>query len=90
MILYMSIYVGKYKGYPIFVSNLKNKKYYALVNNRKVHFGDSRYQHYTDKMGYWEHLNHYDKERRRRYKIRHEKDRHNKGSAGWFADQILW
>jgi len=27
---------------------------------------------------------------RKRYKIRHEKDRHRKGSAGYYADQLLW
>lgn len=27
---------------------------------------------------------------RKRYKIRHEKDRHRKGSAGFYADQLLW
>lgn len=29
-------------------------------------------------------------ERRRLYKIRHEKDRHRKGTAGYYADKILW
>tara|TARA_R100000231_G_C5330531_1_gene166352 strand:- start:11958 stop:12266 length:309 start_codon:yes stop_codon:yes gene_type:complete len=28
--------------------------------------------------------------RRSLYKKRHEKDRHKKGSAGYYADQILW
>ena len=28
--------------------------------------------------------------RRKAYKSRHEKDRHKKGSAGFYADQILW
>jgi len=28
--------------------------------------------------------------RRHMYKIRHEKDRHKRGSAGYFADQLLW
>ena len=32
----------------------------------------------------------YAKERRRLYKERHEKDRHKKGTAGYYADQILW
>jgi hypothetical protein len=27
---------------------------------------------------------------RKRYKMRHEKDRHRKGSAGYYADQLLW
>ena len=28
--------------------------------------------------------------KRKAYKARHEKDRHIKGSAGYYADQILW
>lgn len=27
---------------------------------------------------------------RKRYKMRHEKDRHRKGTAGYYADKILW
>lgn len=82
--------VGTYKGYPIYLSERSNKKYYAIVDGYKIHFGDTRYEHYYDKIGHYSHLNHNDKNRRKRYKQRHEKDRHLKGSAGWFADQILW
>jgi hypothetical protein len=32
----------------------------------------------------------YADERRRLYKIRHDKDRRVKDSPGWFADRILW
>jgi hypothetical protein len=28
--------------------------------------------------------------RRRMYKIRHQKDRHRRGSAGFYADKLLW
>jgi hypothetical protein len=28
--------------------------------------------------------------RRKAYKMRHEKDRHVRGSAGFFADKLLW
>jgi len=28
--------------------------------------------------------------RRKLYKQRHKKDRHNKGSAGFYADKLLW
>ena len=28
--------------------------------------------------------------KRNAYKARHEKDRHIKGSAGYYADRILW
>ena len=32
----------------------------------------------------------YAKERRKLYKIRHEKDRKKTGTNGWYADKILW
>ena len=32
----------------------------------------------------------YAKQRRKLYKIRHEKDRHKKGSPGYYASRILW
>jgi hypothetical protein len=32
----------------------------------------------------------YANERRRLYKERHESDRHKKGSAGYWADKLLW
>ena len=41
-----------------------------------------------EKKGYYE--KGYAKERRKLYKIRHEKDRHKIGSNGWYADKILW
>lgn len=30
------------------------------------------------------------KTRRRLYRMRHERDRHIKGSRGWYADKLLW
>ena len=32
----------------------------------------------------------YAKERRRLYKIRHNKDRKTRGTPGWYADKLLW
>lgn len=83
-------FVGRFRGYDIYVSAARYKKYYALVGGRRVNFGDKRYEQYHDKMGHYSHLNHGDKDRRRAYKLRHEKDRHEKGTAGWFADKVLW
>jgi hypothetical protein len=81
---------GRFQGYEIHVSDKYPKKYYALVNGKKVYFGDSRYQQYEDKMGYYSHLDHHDEKRRENYKKRHTKDRFNPESAGWFADNVLW
>lgn len=32
----------------------------------------------------------YAQTRRRLYKIRHNKDRKERGTAGWYADKLLW
>jgi hypothetical protein len=69
-------------------STRKNKKYMVEVNNKTIHFGDNRYQHYKDKIGLYSMLDHKDKERRRRYYARHGKaDKH---SAKWFSHKYLW
>jgi hypothetical protein len=62
------------------------------VNNKWVHFGDTRYQHYRDRtpLRLYSHLNHGDAARRRNFKSRHERTRHVKYSASWFADNYLW
>lgn len=83
-----------WKGYPIFVSDKPAKKYYAVVPGilrpRRVYFGQRGYEHYWDRLGHYERDNHLDPVRRRHFKARHEKNRHKKSTAAWFADQILW
>jgi hypothetical protein len=86
----MSQPAGWYGGYPIYVAERRPKKYYAVVDGSRVYFGDTRYQQFYDKMGHYAALNHHDETRRANYKKRHAKDRVVRGSAGWFADQILW
>lgn len=79
----------KFKGYNIYVSDKPSKKYYAVVNNKKVHFGARGYDQYFDKLGHYEKYNHYDEERRERYYKRH-KINYPKGSPDWFSKNILW
>jgi capsid portal protein len=86
----MSNFVGKFKGYTIYLSDKPQKKYYAIVNNRKVYFGQYPYQQYRDKLGYYSDLDHLDKQRRKNFKSRFERYRHRKGSSAYFSDQILW
>lgn len=79
-------------------SKTKHKKYAAILKNtetgrnKKVNFGDKRYQHYRDKtgLGLYSHLDHRDPERRRRYRARHAKTMKKKYSASWFAAKYLW
>ena len=69
-------------GVTIKPSIRKHKKLDVFKNERLlVSIGDVRYSDF---------LQHGDEERRRRYKMRHEKNRHKKGTAGYYADKILW
>ena len=78
----------KLDGFDFQKSTRKHKKYMVKVGNRTVHFGDTRYFHYHDKIGLYKHLNHGDKERRKRYYARHGKA--VKYSPKWFSHKYLW
>lgn len=77
-------------------STRKNKKYDVFLNINKikkfiVSFGDTRYQHYYDKIGFYKNLNHNDKNRRKRYIQRHKNDNiNNPFMAGFWSFQFLW
>ena len=73
------------------VSTRKHKKYAAVLpDGTRVHFGDTRYQHFRDRtpLRAFAHLDHGDEERRRRFHARHGE--YPKHSAGWFAKKYLW
>ena len=88
----------QYKFLMFQKSKTKNKKYDALLMHKKtkkiklIPFGDDRYPQYEDQtgLGLYSHMNTFDKERRRLYKIRHENTRDKKYSSSWFADRFLW
>ncbi len=83
------MFVANFKGYDIYISPRENKKYMAIVNDKKIHFGDKRYQHYKDKLKHYAYLDHNDKARRQLYYMRHGLTA-PKGTAKWFAHNILW
>jgi hypothetical protein len=74
---------AKSLGVEVKPSTRKHKKLDVFDDTGKklASIGDKRYSDY---------LQHGDDERRRRYKARHESHRHKKGSASYYADQILW
>ena len=74
------------------VSTRKNRKYMVTRGGKTIHFGDKRYYQYRDStpLKAYSHLAHLDKKRQTNYKLRHEKTRHNKYSASWYADKYLW
>ena len=75
-----------------------NKKYDGIIQNKEtgelkhIPFGDKNYQQYKDTtgLGLYTKLNHLDKERRDRYRIRHAGEDKNKFSSGWFSWKYLW
>lgn len=79
-------------------SKTKNKKYDAIIKHRitkklkTIPFGDVRYEHYQDStgLGEYSHLNHFDKKRRKNYRLRHNKTAKNKFSSSWFSYYYLW
>lgn len=71
-------------------SPIKHKKYRAIFSdNSSTDFGDNRYQQYYDKIGMYSHLNHYDKNRRRLYRARHN-NIGSKNSASYLSYHYLW
>ena len=81
------------KLYKPFLSTAKNKKYsvYVLKDNKKrlVHFGDSRYGQYFDKIGNFKKLDHKDEKRKKAYYARHGATT-NKNTAKFWSHKILW
>jgi len=86
--------IGKYNYEK---SDKKNKKLKVVVNNKIIHFGDIRYQHFKDKTGIHKNLDHGDKDRRKNYlnrsSFQKNKDgltKDNPSSANYHARRILW
>jgi hypothetical protein len=81
---------AKKLGVIVKPSEVKGKKIDVFNNNGKklasigaIGYGD--YPTFISEKGQA-----YADERRKLYKSRHEKDRHEVGSAGYFADKLLW
>jgi len=85
---------GKPVLYKPFKSKAKNKKYSVYVKSKSggtriIHFGDSRYGQYKDKLGSYKHLDHGDKKRRAAYYSRHGPAT-DKNMAKYWSHKILW
>jgi hypothetical protein len=76
-------------GVEVRLSTNPKKKIDVFKNGKKVAsvgaIGYADYPTYIETKGET-----YAKERRRLYKIRHEKDRHKPKSDGYYADKLLW
>ena len=76
----VTIKPSKTLGKKIDVFNKEGKKISTIG---AMGYGD--YPTFMDKIG-----KEYAEKRRKAYKTRHNKDRNVRGSAGWYADKILW
>ena len=87
-----------YKFIQFEKSHIKNKKYNAVIMNKKtkklrrIPFGDSRFEQYRDStgLGLYSHKNHLSEKRRKSYRARHLKTSKNKFSSSYFAFNFLW
>jgi hypothetical protein len=73
-------------------SKRKGKKYDVYDNKTKKYitsFGGLGYEHYFDKIGYYNNKNHLDKSRRKLYFNRHGRT-NDKTSAKYFSNKYLW
>lgn len=83
------------KLYKPFVSKAKNKKYSVYVksdnkNGKKlIHFGDSRYGQFKDKLGHYKSKDHGDAKRKKAYYDRHGKSS-GKDNAKYWSHKVLW
>ena len=79
--------------YKSFVSSAKNKKYSVYVQRdgrrRLIHFGDSRYGQFHDKLGHYSSNDHNDEDRRRLYFKRHGRT-DDPNTAKWWSQEMLW
>lgn len=71
---------SKVKGKKIDVFNKKGEK---LASVGALGYND--YPTFIQKYGL-----EYAKKRRKAYKDRHEYNRHERGTPGWYADKLLW
>ena len=96
----MKYVIIKNKVYGVEPSLRLNKKYDVILFNPDktkkfiTSFGDKRYQQYYDYFGHYKNLNHNDKERRKRYRLRHKNDigvvNDDPNYAGYWSWYYLW
>lgn len=89
----------KRDGYTFKRSSQKGKKYDAFKGGKKIaSFGAKGYEHYDDRIGLYDHLDHKDPKRRAAYRKRHGGIKTKDGrvavrireSPAWFSQKYLW
>jgi len=81
--------IAKFLKVQIYPSVNKNKKIDVYKNGKKiVSIGAAGYLDYS--MYLYQYGKEYADQRQRLYKLRHAKDINKKGTAGYYANLILW
>ncbi len=80
--------------YKPFKSTRAGKKYSVYVkspagNPKLIHFGDSKYGQFKDKLGHYKHLDHGDPKRKKAYYSRHG-PASDKNTPKYWSHKILW
>lgn len=70
-------------------STRKNKKYMVKTKKGVIHFGDSRYSQFHDKLGVYSNLNNNDPKRKKAYYARHGTTK-DKDTALYWSNKVLW
>ena len=87
--------IGKYDYKK---STRKDKKLMVVIDNKLIHFGNPKYEHYYDKTRIWKELDHNNKDRRQNYLLRSAGIKNKEGnltkddkfSPNYHARKILW
>lgn len=87
--------IGKYEYSK---STRPGKKLMVKVNNKTIHFGSSKMEHFKDKTGIWKSKDHNDKKRQKSYLSRSggikKKDgsltKDDPTSANFHSRKVLW
>lgn len=87
----------KIDGYDFYAPSVQNGKKYDVyfihpTTGRTCHvsFGDTAYQQFHDKIGYYSSLDHLDQKRRTKYRLRHKNDDLDHPTPGYFSYYYLW
>ena len=87
----------KVDGFDFYAPSYHDGKKYDVYfinppTGRTVHvsFGDTNYQQYHDKIGYYSSLDHMNQKRRTNYRQRHKNDDLDHLTPGYFSYYYLW
>ena len=82
--------IGDVEGFPIFISDRNDTKYFAIVDNKKVYFGDINNDQYYDIYENYPQLNNYSMQERDRFYLTFGDQVKKRKSSLWFTSHVLY